>query len=96
MKSFMNYRGAEKLFYLVAIPSILTYGGYAIYKKNFLEFETRGLHVKKVEEKYLPDNRTNMVKMQNFKQKVFAIGLVDDILADTSELQKDPVRLQEY
>lgn len=92
----MNYRGAEKLFYLVAIPSILTYGGYAIYKKNFLEFETRGLHVRKVEEKYLPDNRGNMVKLQNFKQKVFAIGLVDDILADTSELKKNSEKLREF
>lgn len=37
-----------------------------------------------------------MVKLQNFKQKVFAIGLVDDILKDTSELQKDETKLKEY
>jgi hypothetical protein len=42
MKAFLNYKGIEKLFYLVAIPSILTYGGFAIYKKNFLDLERRG------------------------------------------------------
>jgi len=42
MKAFLNFRGIEKLCYLVAIPSIITYGGFAIYKKNFLDLEKRG------------------------------------------------------
>ena len=63
MKSFMSLRGIEKLCYLVAIPSILCYGGFAIYKKNFFEYEKRGLYIKKVEEKFLPLNKTNMIKL---------------------------------
>ena len=63
MKAFLNYKGIEKLCYLVAIPSILTYGGFAIYKKNFLDLERRGAQIKKVEEKYLPGNRENLIKL---------------------------------
>lgn len=63
MKSFLNRKGIEKLSYLIAIPSVLAYGSYAIYKKNFLEFEVRGQQIRKVEDKFLPNNRENMVKL---------------------------------
>lgn len=63
MKGFLSFKGIEKLSYLVMIPSILGYGGYAIYKKNFMEYEKRGMYIKKVEDKYLPDNRHNMIKL---------------------------------
>lgn len=96
MKAFLNYKGIEKLCYLIAIPSVLAYGGFAIYKKNFLDSERRGQQIKRVENKYLPDNRGNLIKLQNYKQKVFAIGLVDDILNDTSDLQKDQLKLKQY
>ena len=88
----MTLRGFEKLSYLIVIPSVLAYGGFAIYKKNFLESEVRGRKIKMVEEKFLPANRTNLVKLQNFKQKVFAVGLVDDILRDTSKLSDNEMR----
>lgn len=84
MKGFFSFRGAEKLLYIVMVPSVLFYGGYAVYKKNFLEFEKRGQYIKKVEDKFIPNNRNNMVKLQNYKQKVFAIGLVDDILNEVT------------
>lgn len=80
MKAFWSFKNAEKLLYIVMVPSVLGYGAYAIYKKNFLEFEQRGQHIKKVEEKFLPENRATMIKLLNFKQRVFAIGLVDDNL----------------
>lgn len=89
MKSFMTLKGLEKLTYLVLVPSVLAYGAFAIYKKNFLESEVRGQHIKMVEEKYIPENRANLIKLQNFKRKVFAVGLVDDILRDTSDLTAD-------
>lgn len=96
MKAFLNFSGIEKLCYIVAIPSVLAYGGFAIYKKNFLDLERRGEQIKAVEDKYLPRHRGNLVKLQNYKQKVFAIGLVDDILNDTSDLQKDEARLKQF
>jgi|688.fasta_scaffold227236_2 hypothetical protein len=46
----------EKLVYLVTIPSIIAYGTFAIYKKNFLEFDKRGQHIKKIEDKYIPSH----------------------------------------
>jgi hypothetical protein len=45
----MTLKGLEKLTYLVLVPSVLAYGGFAIYKKNFLESEVRGQHIKMVE-----------------------------------------------
>ncbi len=36
--------------------------------------------IKATEEKYL--NNPNVIKLQNFNKKVFAIGIVDDILDD--------------
>jgi hypothetical protein len=92
MKPFLTLKGIEKLAYLVVVPSVLAYGGYAIYKKNFLESELRGKHIKTVQEKYLPTNSDNLVKLVNFKQKVFAVGLVDDILRDTSNMNPDELR----
>jgi hypothetical protein len=37
-----------------------------------------------------------MIKLQNFKQKVFAIGLVDDILTDLSDINNDEAKLKKY
>ena len=60
----------------------MCYGGYLIYKKNVMEAESRANRVNKIEEKYLSKNKDNILKLQNFNKKVFAIGLYDDILDD--------------
>lgn len=61
---------------------IMMYGGYCIYQKNVSEVDERAMRVKKIEEKYLTQHADNVIKLQNFKKKVFAIGVYDDILDD--------------
>ena len=75
-------RGAEKLVYLCGIPALVLYGGYLIYQKNVAESEQRAERVIKTEEKYLAKHKENIIKLQNFNKKVFAIGVYDDILDD--------------
>jgi len=75
-------RGAEKLVYLCGVPALVLYGGYLMYKKNVAEAEQRSERVIKTEEKYLATHKENMIKLQNFNKKVFAIGVYDDILDD--------------
>ena len=90
MKMF-SLKHIEKLVYLVTIPSIMAFGAFAIYKKNFLEFDKRGQHIKKIEDKYIPTHNSNMIKLLNYKQKVFVIGLIDDILDRREEKDKEKV-----
>ncbi len=54
-------------------------GAYAIYNKNVLQADERAERLRKVEEKFLAANPENMIKLQNFKKRVFAIGTVDDL-----------------
>ncbi len=61
---------------------LMMYGGYCIYKKNVSEIDERAMRVKKIEEKYLTQHADNVIKLQNFNKKVFAIGVYDDILDD--------------
>ena len=72
-------RSLEKMIYLLGLPSIMLMGGYAIYNKNVLQAEERAERLRKIEEKFLTANPENMIKLQNFKKRVFAIGTVDDI-----------------
>ena len=46
------------------------------------EAEQRAERVIKTEEKYLEKHKENIIKLQNFNKKVFAIGVYDDILDD--------------
>lgn len=81
-KSFLTPRGLEKLSYLIGIPSLMLYGGYLVYKKNMSEAEERAIRTEQIEAKYLDQHSGNLIKLQNFNKKVYAIGLVDDILDD--------------
>ena len=58
------------------------YGGWVIYKKGVLDADARADQVKRIENKYLDKHSDNMIKLQNFTKKVFAIGIVDDVLND--------------
>lgn len=72
-------RAFEKMAYLFGIPVVAMLGGYAIYNKNVLQADERAEKLRRVEEKYLAANPENMIKLQNFKKRVFAIGTVDDL-----------------
>ena len=54
-------------------------GAFAIYNKNVRQADARAANLRKVEEKFLKANPENMIKLQNFKKRVFAIGTVDDL-----------------
>lgn len=60
----------------------MAWGGYLIYKKNLAEGDERAERVQNIEKRYLATHTENMVKLQNFNKKVFAIGVYDDILDD--------------
>ena len=65
--------------YLFGIPFAIMLGGYTIYNKNVLQADERAEKLRQVEEKFLTANPENMIKLQNFKKRVFAIGTVDDL-----------------
>ena len=77
----------EKLTYAGMMSGLLVGGGWTIYKKNVLLADERAEQIKKIENKFLQKHPENMIKLQNFKKKVFAIGMVDDIV-DGSQHQK--------
>lgn len=54
-------------------------GAFAIYNKNVRQADARAANLRKVEDKFLKANPENMIKLQNFKKRVFAIGTVDDL-----------------
>ena len=72
-------RALEKMAYLFGVPFVMMLGGYTIYNKNVLQADERAERLRKVEEKFLSANPENMIKLQNFKKRVFAIGTVDDL-----------------
>ena len=74
-----KFRQLEKLAYLLGIPVIAGLGAFTVYKKNVMEAEARAKKLKLVEEKFVGANPENMIKLQNFNKRVFAIGTVDDI-----------------
>ena len=78
-------KGIEKAAYLVSMGGVALGGGFVIYRKNVLEAESRAEQIKKTETKYLKKNPENMIKLQNFQKKVFAIGVVDIGVVDTTK-----------
>jgi hypothetical protein len=75
------------LVYLVGVPLLVLWGGYRIYLKNASELDDKAARVKKIEENYLSQHPENMVKLQNFNKKVFAIGVYDDIMIDKERVK---------
>lgn len=88
--SFWSFRGAEKLFYIVGIPMMVSYGGYLVYKKEVAAATERAERLKATENKYLSSNLNNLIKLENFTKKVYAVGIVDDILDDPEHAKKQP------
>ena len=69
----------EKMAYLIGIPSVMAAGAYSVYNKNVLQADERARKLIEVEERYLAKYPENMIKLQNFQKRVFAIGTVDDL-----------------
>lgn len=72
-------RALEKTAIILSVPVCLTLGIYTIYDRNIKGANERALKQKEIEERYLQKNPENMIKLQNFKKRVFAIGTVDDL-----------------
>lgn len=75
--------------YLVGVPLLVLWGSYWIYLKNASELDDKAARVKKIEENYLSQHPENMVKLQNFNKKVFAIGVYDDIMIDKERVKME-------
>ena len=84
-----SLKSIEKAAYLLSLGGVGLGGGFVIYRKNVLQAESRAEQIKKTETKYLKRNPDNMVKLQNFQKKVFAIGVVDDIVDESMVQQSD-------
>lgn len=69
---------------------MVCYGGYLVYKKAIAEAEERAERLKATEAKYLKANADRLVKLENFTKKVYAVGIVDDILDDPEHAKKQP------
>ena len=71
-----SLRTVEKLAYLTGIPAVLAYAGYTLYYKSKELDEERRDQLLRMEEKYLTDP-AKVVKLENFKKKIFAVGVED-------------------
>ena len=87
--SWFSLKGLEKLTYIVGVPGAALYGGWCIYKKEVVEAGNREQQVKRIENKFI-EKHDNLLKLQNFNKKVFAIGLRDDEFIDP-EIRKTDV-----
>ena len=72
-------RALEKTLYLLGIPIVMALGAFKVYSKNILQADERAEKLREIEERFIAANPENMLKLQNFKQRVFAIGMVDDL-----------------
>lgn len=83
-QTFKSIQGAEKIIYIIGIPILICVASYQIYKKKASEEVEQAARVDKIERTYL-EKHTNVIKLQNFNKKVFAIGVLDDIMDDPSQ-----------
>ena len=81
-------RSLEKLAYLFLIPTVMGASAFTLYRKNVLQAGERAAKLKEIEERYLGANPDNMVKLQNFKKRVFAIGMIDDLGVPNRETEE--------
>ncbi|TNV80913.1 hypothetical protein FGO68_gene11472 [Halteria grandinella] len=73
--------------YLAGIPTVIAYVGYSLYFKSRQMEDERKDQLLRMEEKYLTDNE-KVVKLENFKKKIFAVG-VEDQLSGSKVLSED-------
>jgi hypothetical protein len=67
----------EKLTYLMGVPALIGFSAYTLYSKANSQEEERQEQLAQLEEKYLDTNKDRVVKLENFKKKIFAVGVHD-------------------
>ena len=86
-----TFRSLEKIGYGVVLSGIFSFCGYKLYEKNVLEVEKRALELKKLEDRFFDIAKQNvkntngmeginLIKLMDFKKKVYAVGVYDDPL----------------
>jgi glutaredoxin len=87
------FRSIEKIGYGVSLSGVFAFCGYKLYQKNVLEVQKRALELRDLENKFitqarenikkagLPNEDVNILKLQDFKKKIYAIGVYDDPLS---------------
>jgi len=88
MKRGFSFKTLEKLTYLVGVPALIGFSGYTLYGKASSLEEERQKLLQEMELKYLNENKDKVVKLENFKKRIFAIG-VHDSLSATKILSKE-------
>ena len=66
----------EKGLYLVGVPVLLAFSGYTVWRKAQVIDRERQEQLAAMEAKYLLDP-AKVVKLENFKKKIFAVAVVD-------------------
>ncbi len=72
-----GFRTLEKLAYLTGLPVLLGYAGYTLYKNSLLLEEERKEQLRELEDKYLVKHKDSLVKLENFRKKIFTVGVLD-------------------
>lgn len=88
MKRGFSFKTLEKLTYLLGVPALIGYSAYTLYGKASSQEEERQKLLQEMELKYLNENKDKVVKLENFKKRIFAIG-VHDSLSATKILSKE-------
>ncbi|CDW84757.1 UNKNOWN [Stylonychia lemnae] len=80
-----TFRTIEKLSYIVGVPCLLGYAGYTLYQSAKYHEEERNKRLKETEEAILAKNQKNLIMLDNFKKKIFAVGMEEDFLRQQKE-----------
>ncbi len=81
MKPRFSYKTLEKLTYLIGVPALIGFSGYILYGKANSQEEERQKMLQDMEHKYLNENKDRVVKLENFKKRIFAVGVYDSLSA---------------
>ena len=77
-----NLLKLEKLIYKVGIPSMLGYCMYQVYSTQDKQEMERQKRLKALDEKFMNEywesGGNNIVMLENFKQKVYCVGLLEN------------------
>jgi hypothetical protein len=81
MKPRFSFKTLEKLTYLIGVPALIGFSGYILYGKANSQEEERQKMLQDMEHKYLNENKERVVKLENFKKRIFAVGVYDSLSA---------------
>lgn len=76
-----SFRTLEKLTYIVGIPTLLGYSGYTLYKQSLTYESERVSQLQEIESRYVDCNRDKVIRLENFKKKIFVVGVQDELIS---------------